>query len=75
VNKFVGHVGTVKLSRVDVVDTQVHHSSEHGQSCGPVARRPEHARPGQLHGTKADAANEPTSEFAVTAGAVEFLFA
>ena len=75
VDQLVGHVGAVVLGRVDVVDTQIDHPAEHGQSRGPVARRAEHPRPGQLHGPEADAAYGATSKFTGAAGAVEFLFA
>ena len=74
-DQLVGHVGAVVLGRVNVVDTQIDHTAEHGQSGGPVARWTKDPRPGQLHGPKADPAYGATSKFSGAAGALEFLFA
>ena len=61
-DQFVGDVGAVELRGVDVVDAQLDCAPQHGERLVVVARRPEHARPGQLHGAEADAADSVTSQ-------------
>ena len=51
----VGHVGSVVLRRVDVVDTKVDGTPQHGHRLVVIAGRTEHSRARELHRAEADA--------------------
>jgi hypothetical protein len=50
-DNLVGDERTVVIADVDVVDPARHGLAQHGDRLVAVARRTEHARAGQLHGT------------------------
>ena len=56
-DEFVGHVGTVKLRRIDVIDAGVHGSTKHSQCLVMVSGLPQHAWTRKLHGAKPHAVN------------------
>ena len=60
--QFVGHVWTVELSRIDVVDARVHGSTKHRQGLVMVPGRPQHAGPGKLHGAEPHAVNRTVGQ-------------
>ena len=61
-DEFVGDVRAVELRGVDVVDAQLNCAPQHGERLVVVARRPEHAGAGQLHGAEADAADSERAQ-------------
>ena len=58
----VGDVGAVVLRGVDVVDAELDGPAEHGDRRVVVARRPEDAGAGELHGAEADASDGGRTE-------------
>ena len=60
--ELVGHVGSVELRGVDVVDPGVDGPAEYRQRDIPILGRPEDTGTGELHGAKAHAADGPTTQ-------------
>lgn len=51
-NQLVGHVGTIKLGGVNVVDAEFDRAAQHGQGFVAVPRRTERIRPGNCMAPK-----------------------
>jgi hypothetical protein len=68
VDDLVGDVGTVEVGGVDVRDAEFDGRAQHGDRLGPVGRRTEHPRPGQLHRTEPDPADRQVPEPVAAAG-------
>jgi hypothetical protein len=60
--QLVGHVGSVVLRCIDVIDPELRRPTDHGQCLGPIPGRPEHARPWQLHCAEADPVHPAATE-------------
>ncbi|SOZ73765.1 conserved hypothetical protein [Cupriavidus taiwanensis] len=54
-DELVGDVRAVEITRIDVVHAGRDGFAQHGDGCGTILRRSEHAGPGQLHGAVAHA--------------------
>ena len=61
-NELVGHMRTVVVAGVDVIDAARDRFAQHSDGGIVVLRRPEHARPGELHGAVAKALHNPVAE-------------
>ena len=61
-DQLVGDVRAVELGGVDVVDAELDGALQHRDRLVVIARRPEDAGPGQLHGAEADAMNGERAE-------------
>ena len=61
-DELVGHMRTVVVAGVDVIDAARDRFAQHRDRGVVVLRRPEHARPGELHGAVAKALHNPVAE-------------
>jgi hypothetical protein len=52
-DQLIGHVRTVVVAGVNVVDARIHRRSQNGHGGVDIARRSPYVRPGQLHGAVA----------------------
>ena len=61
-DEFVGHVGSVELRGVDVVDAEFDGPAQHGDRLIVVAGRAEDSGSGELHRTETDAENREVAK-------------
>ena len=61
-DELVGHMRTVVVAGVDVIDAARDRFAQHRDRGIVVLRRPEHARSGELHGAVAKALHNPVAE-------------
>src|SRR5947207_6945686 len=56
-NEFLAHIGSIRIRRIDEIDSEFNCAAQHGDCFGSVGWLAPNAGTGELHRTEAEAAN------------------